>query len=226
MAYAEYAVTEDWELTAIPDSVTDEEATMCEPFAAAVHSVRTSNIRLGDSVAVLGAGPIGLFTLQAARIAGAGKVLVSEPAPARAEAARKLGADEVIDPSSEDVVSRMVALTDGLGPDVVIDCAGVGPTLDQALTMTRRSGHVILVAVPWEKTSLSPVDWMAREIVLRTSFSSDPVDWRIALNLLQSGKATIEPMLSESSFIPLEGIQEAFEKLTKPSTQLQMIVKM
>ena len=53
MAYAEYAVTEDWELTAIPEGVTGEEATMCEPFAAAVHSVRSSNIRLGDLVAVL-----------------------------------------------------------------------------------------------------------------------------------------------------------------------------
>ena len=224
-AYAEYTVAEAWELTAIPEGVTDEEAAMCEPCAVAVHAVRVSDLRLGDSVAVLGAGPIGLLTLQAIRAAGAGKVFVSEPAPARAEAARKLGADQVVDPTSEDVVSRMVSLTDGLGPDVAFDCAGVGDTLDDALNMARRSGHVVLVAVPWEQIRLSPVDWMARETSLRTSFSSDPVDWRIAPELLRSGKVTIEPLLSEASFIPLEGIQEAFEELTKPSTQLQVVVK-
>ena len=224
-AYAEYTVAEAWELTAIPEGVSDEEAAMCEPCAVAVHAVRISDIRLGDSVAVLGAGPIGLLTLQAARAAGASKVFVSEPAPARAKAARKLGADEVIDPTSEEAVSRMVSMAGGLGPDVVFDCAGVGATLDDALNMARRSGHVVLVAVPWQKMPLSPVDWMAREISLRTTFSSDPVDWRIALELLRSGKVTIEPLISEASFIPLEGIQDAFEALTKPSTQLQVVVR-
>ena len=224
-AYAEYTLTAEWELTAVPDGVSDEQAAMCEPCSVAVHAVRTSALRLGDSVAVLGAGPIGLLTLQAAKAAGAGKVFVSEPAPARAKAAGRLGADEVIDPTSEDVVSRMVSLTEGLGPDVVFDCAGVGPTLDHALNMARRSGQVVLVALPWEGVALSPVDWMAREVDLVTSFGLAPVDFRTSLELLRSGKVSIEPLLSEASFIPLEGIQAAFEQLIKPSTQVQVVVK-
>ena len=81
----------EWEPISIPDGVSDEEAAMCEPSAIAVHAVRLSQMKLGDSVVVLGAGPIGLFCMQVARAAGASKVIVSEPAPARAEAARKTG---------------------------------------------------------------------------------------------------------------------------------------
>ena len=225
-AYAEYTLTEEWELTAIPDGVSDEEAALCEPCSVSVHAVRTSALRLGDSVAVLGAGPIGLLTVQTAKAAGAGKIFVSEPAPARAKAARKLGADQVIDPNSEDVVSRIVSLTNGLGPHVVFDCAGLGSTLDDAMNMARRSGQVVLVALPWKGASLSPVDWMAREVGLVTSFGLDPSDFRTSLDLIQSGKVSIEPLLSEASFVPLEGIQEAFEQLIKPSTQLQVVVKL
>jgi threonine dehydrogenase-like Zn-dependent dehydrogenase len=188
--------------------------------------MRLSDLRLGDSVAVLGGGPIGLFCLQTARAAGAGKVFVSEPAPARQEAAGVLGADYVIDPSKEDAVERIVALTGGNGPDVVFDCAGAASTLDQAMNMVRRGGQVVLVALAWEKTSVLPVDWIAREIKLQASFGSMPEDWRIALDLIRSGKVSVAPMLSEDSFILLEDIQQAFESLVKPSTQLQMVVKL
>ena len=225
-AYAEYVVMEGWEPVAIPDGVSDEAAALCEPCAVAVHAVRISDLRLGDTVAVLGGGPIGLFCLQTARAAGAGKVFVSEPAPARQEAARLLGADAVIDPLQDDVVERVVSLTGGIGPDVVFDCAGAASTLDQAMNMVRRGGQVVLVALAWEKTAVLPVDWIAREIKLQASFSSLPEDWRIALDLMRSGKVSVAPMLSEDSFIPLEDIQQAFESLVKPSTQLQMVVKL
>jgi len=225
-AYAEYVVMEGWEPVPIPDGVSDEAAALCEPCAVAVHAVRKSELRLGDTVAVLGGGPIGLFCLQTARAAGAGKVFVSEPAPARQEAARLLGADAVIDPLQDDVVERVVSLTGGIGPDVVFDCAGAASTLDQAMNMVRRGGQVVLVALAWEKTAVLPVDWIAREIKLQASFSSLPEDWRIALDLMRSGKVSVAPMLSEDSFIPLEDIQQAFESLVKPSTQLQMVVKL
>ena len=225
-AYAEYVVMEAWEPVPIPEGVSDETAALCEPCAVAVHAVRKSDLRLGDTVAVLGGGPIGLFCLQTARAAGAAVVFISEPAPARREAARLLGADAVIDPLKEDVVERAVSLTGGIGPDVVFDCAGAASTLDQAMNMVRRDGQVVLVALAWEKTAVLPVDWIAREVKLQASFGSLPEDWRIALELMRSGKVRVGPMLSEDSFIPLEDIQQAFESLVKPSTQLQMVVKL
>ena len=224
--YSEYTVMEEWEPLPIPDGVPDEAAALCEPISVAVHAVRLSELRLGDSVAVLGAGPVGLLCLQAARAAGAGAVFVSEPTQARREAALKLGADAAIDPTKEEVEARMVSLTSGLGPQIVFDCAGAKNTLDQAMSMVRRLGQVVLVALAWEHTSVLPVDWIAREVKLQSTFGSVPDDWRIALELLGNGKMTAEPLLSEADFIPIEGIQQAFESLVKPTTQVQMVVKL
>ncbi len=225
-AYAEYVLMEEWEPLPVPDGVSDDDAALCEPLAVAVHAVRRSALRLGDSVAVLGAGPIGLFCVQAARAAGAGKVVVSEPSAARAQAALALGADAVVDPKDGDPVEGALAHTGGAGPDLVFDCAGAPSTLDQAMSMVRREGEVMLVALAWEPTPLLPVDWIAREINLATSFSTMPEDWLIALDLLRTGKARTGPMLSERSFIALDDIQAAFEALIRPSTQLQMVVRM
>jgi 2-desacetyl-2-hydroxyethyl bacteriochlorophyllide A dehydrogenase len=223
--YAEYVLLEEWEPTPVPDGVSDEEAALCEPCAVTVHAVRLSQLKLGDAVAVLGAGPIGMFCMQTARAAGATRVLVSEPVPARAEAARKLGADAVIDPLKEDVVARMELLTDGVGPRVVFECAAAPPTLDQALNIVARDGQVVLVAIAWEPTQVLPPDWMAREVKLQATFGTQPEDWRIAFDLIRQGKVSMKPMLAETDFLPLDDIQQAFEELCKPTTQLQMVVK-
>ncbi|MDA0351275.1 MAG: zinc-binding dehydrogenase [Chloroflexi bacterium] len=224
--YAEYQLLPEWRPTRIPDNVSDDAAALTEPCSVAVHAARRSAIKLGDTVAVLGAGPIGMLVMQAARAAGATRVLVSEPAPARAEAARALGADAVIDPRSEDVVERIVALTGGVGADVIFDCAGIKDTLNNAFDATKRDGQVVLVAVPWEPLPVDPVDWMGREIDFRVSFASLPEDWRIALDLLSTGRISAQALMSEASFIALDDIQEAFEGLMKPSSQLQVVINL
>jgi len=224
--YAEYQLLPEWRPTVIPDNVPDEVAALTEPCSVAVRAVRRSAIRLGDTVAVLGAGPIGMLVVQAAMAAGASRVFVSEPAPARADAARALGAEVVVNPLEEDIVERLVDLTDGHGPEVVFDCAGLKDTLHQAFDATRRNGQVVLVAVPWEPLPVDPVDWMGREVDFRVSFASDPEDWRIALDLLSSGRISAAQLMSEASFIDLEDIQETFEGLTKPSSQLQVVINL
>ncbi len=225
-AYAEYIVMEEWEPIPIPNGVSSEEAAVCEPCAVAVRAVRKSRLKLGDSVAVLGAGPIGLFCVQTARAAGASSVYVSEPAPARQKAALQVGADLVLDPRDADLIARIEAETDGLGPNVVFDCAGIGETVDQAATIARRDGQVVLVAVPWKPVPLLPVDWMAREVDIQTTWAQRPEDWRIALELMRQGEVTVDPLLDESGFIPLDDIQQAFEGLEKPSEQLQLVIRL
>lgn len=224
--YAEYQLLPEWRPTPIPDNVPDAAAALTEPCSVAVRAVRRSALRLGDTVAVLGAGPIGMLVVQAARAAGATRVIVSEPAPVRADAALALGAETVINPLEEDVVARLVELTGGDGPAVVFDCAGFNDTLNQAFEATRRNGQIVLVAVPWEPLPVNPVDWMGREVDFRVSFASDPEDWRIALDLLSSGRISADALMSEASFINLEDIQEAFEGLTKPSSQLQVVISL
>ena len=141
-AYAEYTVMEAWNPLRRPDNVSAVAAAMAEPLTTAIDAVRSAGIKLGDEVAVLGGGPIGLFCMQAARAAGASKVILSEPAPARAAAALALGADAVIDPRTTNVEAEMVALTGGLGPDVIFECAGADGTLQQALSTVRKGGRI------------------------------------------------------------------------------------
>ena len=224
-AYAEKVLMEEWEPIPIPEGVSDEEASMCEPCAVTVHAVRLSQLKLGDSVAVLGAGPIGLLCMQVAKAAGASKVIVSEPVEARANAARKLGADVVLNPTKDDVPARIVELTDGNGPEVVFECAAAKGTLESAMDMVKRGGQVVLVAIAWEPTDMIPPNWIAREVSLKSSSGSQPADWRVALELIRTGKVSMEPLVSEASFLPLDNIQDAFEALCNPSNQVQMVVK-
>ena len=102
--YAEYTVAKEWEPLRLPDQVSNLEGALAEPCAIVTRAVRLSNQKLGDTVAVLGAGPIGLLCLQAAKAAGATKVIVSEPSEARRAVALELGADAVVDPTSQDPV--------------------------------------------------------------------------------------------------------------------------
>ena len=122
----------------MPDDVTDEQAALCEPCAVTVHAVRLSDIKLGDAVVVLGAGPIGLLCMQTARAAGATTVIVSEPAPGRAEAARRLGADAVFNPLDGNLEEQVLELTAGVGPQVVFECAAAPSTMEQALDLAAR----------------------------------------------------------------------------------------
>ncbi len=224
--YAEYTLLDDWAPLPIPDGVPDEAASLTEPCSVAVHAVRSSAVRLGDSVGVIGAGPIGLLVTQAALAAGASQVIVSEPAPGRAEAAKAVGADAVIDPFEQDAVERMVELTNGTGPDVVFDCAGLKNTLQQAFDAVKRAGQVVLVAVPWEEMPLLPAEWMAREIDFRSSWGGLPEDWQISLRLMAEGKISASALMSDTSFISLDEIQPTFEALMQPTTQLQTVIRM
>jgi len=137
-----------------------------------------------------------------------------------------VGAMTVIDPFEQDPVERMVELTNGRGPDVVFDCAGLKNTLQQAFDAVRREGQVVLVAVPWETMPLLPAEWMAREIDFRSSWGGSPEDWEISLDLLASGKISASSLLSDTSMITLDEIQEHFEALMSPTTQLQTIIRM
>lgn len=224
-AYAEYVLMEEWEPTPIPDGVTELQAAMAEPLATAVHAVRSSGLRVGDSVAVLGAGPIGLFTMQVALAGGASPVIAVEPAPARAGAAREVGAAEVIDPKEADVEATLAELTGGLGPDLVFDCAGVKSSLQNALESARHGGRVVVVALAWEDSPVLPVDWISRDLTMTTSLAWAPEDWRIGLDLIRDGKVVTEPLLPAGSIIGLDGIQAAFETLISPNEQIKIVVE-
>jgi (R,R)-butanediol dehydrogenase/meso-butanediol dehydrogenase/diacetyl reductase len=223
--YAEYTVLKEWQPLLLPDNVSNIEGALAEPCAVVTRAVRLSNQKLGDTVAVIGAGPIGLLCIQTAKAAGARKVIVSEPSPTRRKIAKELGADEVIDPTVDNPVNTIIKLTDGKGPHIVYECAASKSTLDDALNMVRKKGNVVLVALAWEEVPLLPVDWAAKEIQLNTTFGTEPYDFEVAVDLISQKKVTLSPLLSDADTIKLEDIKSAFESLIKPSNQVQMIIE-
>jgi len=222
-AYAEYMVAKSENLCKFPEEVADLEAVLLEPLTVVVHAMRISGIRLGDQAVVLGAGPIGLFAVQCARLAGALTVYVSEIDPVRREAALKLGAQEDFDPRAVDLVKEIVNRT-GIGADIAFECAGAKPTLQQALELVRMGGRVMVVSLAWEQCNCLPVEWVAREVEMKACYGHLNSDWAIALSLLRKRKVQTTPMISK--IVGLQEIQAAFQELLQPgSGVIQTIVQ-
>ena len=134
-------------LCPVPDAVSDEMAALAEPLAVGLHAATRAGVRPGDSVLVLGAGPIGLAAILGARAAGAAAVFVSEPVRARHAAASVAGATEVFDPTSADVRREVFLRTDRLGPRVAIDATGRPEVVDLGIRSLQRGGTIAIAGI-------------------------------------------------------------------------------
>lgn len=220
-AYAEYMAVKSENLYQVPEEVADLEVVLLEPLAVVVHAMRISKIRLGDQVVVLGAGPIGLFAVQCAGLTGALGVYVSEMDPARRNMALRLGAQEAFDPSIVDLVKEIVKRTE-IGADIAFECAGARSTLQQALELVRMGGRVMVVSLAWEQADCLPVEWVGREVEMKTCYGHLNSDWAIALSLLQEKKVQSAPMIS--TIVDLKEIQGAFQALLQPGSGIVQTV--
>jgi L-iditol 2-dehydrogenase len=146
--FAEYLVWPADFLFPLPDSVSLEEGAMCEPLSVGMWAAARAKVSPGDSVAVLGAGPIGLTALQAAAYYGATTIIVTDFVQFRLEAAQRLGATHAVNLSEGDAVEAILDLTNGRGVDVSFECAGAIPSTQQCIHITRAGGTVQLVGMP------------------------------------------------------------------------------
>ena len=144
---AEYMVAPAYSFYKVPDSVSDDRAALVEPLSVALHSVRLGKVGLGDSVAIVGEGTIGLSVILSARIAGASKILVVAKHPGRGEVARALGATGVIFLKDGNPVQALQNLTGGLGTDISFECAGRPGTAQLAVDLARRGGTTVVLGV-------------------------------------------------------------------------------
>lgn len=151
---AEYVVIPDYTLYKLPDSIAYEIGALTEALASGVHFVRMSRLQEGDTVAILGAGTVGLATLLAARAAGASEVYVLEISESRGERALVNGATAVINPQDGNPVDQIRSLTGGLGVDISIDCVGNHLSAPLAIELARKAGTVLIAGIT-EKPSLN-----------------------------------------------------------------------
>jgi len=221
-AFAEYIRVPEpvvqWNTHPIPDSLSFRDAALTEPLACVVHGIEESNIRLGDTVLVIGAGPIGQMMIMLAKKNGASTVIASDLAPLRRDIALKAGADIVIDPTKEDPVERVKAETSGRGADVVIEAVGLPQLWEQAVDMTRDAGTTVLFggAASGTKFEVDTVRFHYGQLTLKGVFHLKPKHVEQALDLIIAGD--VNPDLLISHKMPLKDINKALEMMSKGET--------
>jgi 2-desacetyl-2-hydroxyethyl bacteriochlorophyllide A dehydrogenase len=214
--FAEYCAVPESQAYRFPDSVGFEEAAMIEPLSCAVHGIDQAAIKLGQTVLILGGGAMGGLLTQLARIAGAARVIVSEPVKERRKLLEQLGADVTIDPMREDVgvaVRRIAAQ----GADIVLEAAGLTRTAAQAFTLTRRGGTIVFFGVlaPAERIEISPYEVFSNEWTIRGSFVN-PFTTARAVSLLAAGRINVKPFISHQ--FPLNQFDQALKKFGQPDS--------
>jgi L-iditol 2-dehydrogenase len=153
--FAEYAVNHINTLARVPDTMSDPEATLVVTAGTSMYGLtELGGLVAGESVVVIGPGPIGLLAVAVAKALGAGPVILTGTRNKRLAIGRELGADRVININDEDPVNVVKQLTGGIGADYVVECAGTEATLNQAIHMTNRGGKICLAAFPHEAATL------------------------------------------------------------------------
>ncbi len=205
---ADYFTLAARRLHAVPESLDDHTAALIEPLSTPVHAVRLAGDVAGRSVAVLGAGTIGLFTLAVLRAHGVGQVVVTDPNPGKRARALGLGADAVVDARAPDVSGEVRALLGG-SADVVFNCVAIQSSLDQAIAMADKGGTVVVVGVPAAAVTVPLPIIQDHQIRIQGSATYLPVDYAESAALLTAG--TVRKADFVTATRPLEAVAEAFE---------------
>ncbi|MEM3623326.1 MAG: zinc-binding dehydrogenase [Candidatus Bathyarchaeia archaeon] len=208
----------------IPQHVSYEEAAITEPLACVLHGVEEAGVKLGDTVAIIGAGPIGLLHLLTVKKLGAEKTIITDLIDERLSFAEKLGADETVNAGKEDVTEKVRQITGGYGADVVIEAIGSPKTWEQALTLVRKGGTVLEFGgcPPGTEIKISTEMLHYGEITVRGAFHTTPLHFRKALNLIASRTIDVRPLITRK--MGLNEIKEAFQILATSKNEIKIAI--
>ena len=189
-----------------------EQAAMVEPVSVAFHAIGRLSISLNDTAVVVGAGMIGLLVVQALRAAGCGHVIAVDINPDRLDLACRLGADEGLNPASDDVVARVLNRTSNRGADIALEVVGLESTVNLAIQCLRKGGALALVGnlVPTVGFPLQSV--VMRELTLSGSCASGG-EYTACLHMMARGAIDVDPLIS--AVVPLAEGASWFERLSK-----------
>lgn len=220
-AMCEYITIGEDQLYALPDSVSFDCGTLLDPLGNAIHLINRGGVRLGDTVAVIGTGTIGLLAIQTAKLAGAVKVVALDRSKERLGMAKEVGADYVLDTSDASVADRLKELTNGGGADVVVESAGVGFTYNLAMQIVKKRGTVIGLGFAQAEINFSLKPFVYNEINFlgSTGYSSE---CQTTIDLLASGRIRAEKIITHT--FPLEEVNQAFRTLTDPTANAIKVI--
>jgi L-iditol 2-dehydrogenase len=209
---------------AMPSKLSFEKAALAEPLACVINGQDHAQVKAGDIVVILGAGPIGLLHVKLARLRGARHIIVSQTRTIRRDAALAAGADVVINPNDENIVERVRTFTGGFGADVVICAIGKAELAKEAVRMVRPRGRVNLFA-GFSKGVQAALDVNAihyNELTITGAFGLTRAQFKSALDMITSGQIEVESLLTHR--FPLADIQQALE-MAENGSALKVVVQ-
>jgi threonine dehydrogenase-like Zn-dependent dehydrogenase len=217
---AEYCVVPERMVYRLPDALPVDRAALAEPLACVLNATGRAAVGPGESVLIIGGGPIGLLYLMMFKAAGAFPLIISEPAAERARWAREFGADEVIDPRSADVVAAVRDHTHGRGADVAVDA--VGSKLRDAVMSVGNTGRVFTFGLNERATATIEQSVLAyREISIHGVYIAKGT-FQLAIDLLADNRMGFERLITRT--YPLEDIGVAIEDLRSGSVAKGLLV--
>lgn len=220
-AFAEYIAVPARILYRLPEGLSFEEAAMLEAVSVALHAVRVAELKGGERALVIGAGMIGLLTLQAAKVAGCSQVVVADIDATRLKLASEMGADVVLPASGGALASEVARLTGGRGMDVVLEAVGLNETVVAAIDCVRKGGTVVLIGLTAREVTLPVQKVVTRQIRLQGSCASAG-EYPRAMELVSSGRIKVGPLIS--AVAPLEDGPSWFERLHSREPNLMKVV--
>lgn len=208
----------------LPSGVSFETGVFIEPLACAVRGQRLSGVGTGDTVLVLGSGVSGLLHIQLAKINGAKRIIATDLSEYKMKAAKKFGANEVIN-ANENVPEKVRELNEGRLADQVIVCTGAKPAAEQAVRCAERGGTILFFAVPSPgQDVVAPlVDFWRNEITLKTSYGAAPKDLEESLKLISKKRVSVKQMITHRFGLANAG--EAFKLVASGGDCLKAIIE-
>jgi L-iditol 2-dehydrogenase len=218
-AFAEFVKIPAANIVKLPENVGYEAAAMTDPAAVALHALkRAGGVGIGDTVAVLGAGPIGMFTCQWGKIMGADKVIATDVVDEKLEILKELGTDVTINAKHEDVVGCIAAETGGRGAHLIIETAGTVQTHHQSLLAAAKRGKVIHIGRAYTDVLLPDqvfTQIFRKELTVygavNTNFIPEDHKWGITVRFIESGRLLTKPLISHR--LPLSLAPKTFRDM-------------
>jgi len=222
--FAEYRAVPSFVTCRLPDSVSLTDAACLEPISLTVRTLDQVMPRLGDTVAIIGPGSIGMFHLQAFKSAGASLVIVIglDRDAKRLEIARRLGADYIVNGSREDVVERVRDLTDGAGADIIVETANHPSTVPLAINLAAARGRVVLFGL-YPEATISPLTLLRNGLTVAGDVGALPSQFLRAVRWLEYKKVLAEPLVSHR--FTMDQAREGFEVFRRGDT-VQVLFEM
>ena len=220
-AFAEFVAVPQRILYPLPETISFAEAAMLEAVSVALHAVRVSGAKGGETALVIGAGMIGLLTLQAARAAGCARVFIADVDATRLELARQVGADEALLCSGAELAGEVLRLTGGQGVDLAYEAVGRNETVAAAIDSTRKGGTVTLIGNIAPEVTLPLQKVVTRQLRLQGSCASAG-EYPQAIELIANGKMQVKPLIT--AVASLEEGPRWFERLHAREPNLMKVI--